>query len=143
MTKERIRDKYWSDRHPNTDLDFVEVALPSESVDVFLRKYARHYLEAIEEADPDQIQQTRKRKDRLLRKIFKAASSGFTDRQFQIFILRYIFKLKETDIAGQIHVDQSYVSNVLKACHQKLHKLLRLNREKVKKQHVRRKKCAK
>jgi DNA-directed RNA polymerase specialized sigma24 family protein len=125
--QEKVRDKYWDEKHPKNDLDFVEISLAPDTFDLFLKTYAPKYYCELTTSTEDQ-QKVKKRKERLLRKIFKSASLTLTDRQFQIFILRHIFGLKEMEMARQLDVDQSYIANVLKASHFKIKKILRLNR---------------
>lgn len=128
MKKKRlIRERYWSPQQPTNNLDFVEISLPDQAVDSFIRKYAPSALRNVSLADKERMH---KKRSRLVRKILQAASLYFTDRQWQIFIHRWICSLKEVDIAEQLHVDQSYISSVLKACHTKLQKVLGLRPKK-------------
>ena len=125
--KQFIREKFWSDAQPTNNLDFVEISLPNEAVDDFIRKYAKSYFKNV---GVKETQRMRKKKERLVRKILKAGSLYFTDRQWQIFIHRYICSLKEVEIAAQLSVDQSYIASVLKACHLKLQKILGMKNKK-------------
>ena len=125
--KQIIRDKFWSEQQPNNNLDFVEISLPESSVDAFIRKYAPSFLRHVSLKDKIRIH---KKRGRLVKKILRAAALYFTNRQWQIFIHRWICSLKEVDIAEQLQVDQSYISSVLKACHTKLQKILGLKDKK-------------
>jgi DNA-directed RNA polymerase specialized sigma subunit len=128
VKKKRVfREKFWSEQCPTNNLDFVEISLPDESVDEFVQKYAKQQAEPLTEREANYLQ---KRKGRLVRKIFKAASLYFTDRQWQIFIHRWVGAFKEVEIAEKLRVDQSYVSSVLKACHLKLQKVLGMQNKK-------------
>ncbi len=120
--KQIIRDKFWSDAQPNNNLDFVDVSLPDNAVDDFVRKYAKSFFK--EKSSQEDIERLKRKKERLVRKILRAGSLYFTDRQWQVFIHRWIGSLKEVEIAERLHVNQSYVSSVLKACHIKLQKVL-------------------
>ena len=120
--KQIIRDKFWTDAQPNNNLDFVEVSLPDNAVDDFVRKYAKSFFK--EKSSQEDIERLKRKKERLVRKILRAGSLYFTDRQWQVFIHRWIGSLKEVEIAERLHVNQSYVSSVLKACHIKLQKVL-------------------
>ncbi len=122
-----IREKFWSESQPTNNLDFVEISLPHEAVDDFLRKYAKSYFN---KPTVEETQKMRKKKERLVYKILKAGSLYFTDRQWQIFVHRYICSLKEVEIAAQLSVDQSYIASVLKACHLKLQKILGMRNKK-------------
>ena len=57
-----------------------------------------------------------KKKQKLLSRVFKVASEILTDRQLQIFIMKYVFDLRSVDISHRIHVSEAYVSMILKVC---------------------------
>ncbi|MGI0058966.1 MAG: hypothetical protein ACREBJ_04290 [Nitrosotalea sp.] len=116
--KQYTREKFKS--HDNSNIDYVEISLPDETIDQFLQKYAHRQVTL----DEHETRKLRRRKERLIRKIFQAGSLYFTNRQWQIFVHRWIGALKENEIAARLHVDQSYISSVLKACHLKLQKVL-------------------
>jgi hypothetical protein len=125
--KERIRDKFWDENDPLNDVDFIEVSAAPETLDELLRKYAPTYVQS---HDGSSSIRHRVRRKRLIRKIFKAAATCLTDRQFQIFVLRNVLAYKETVIANQLGVNQSYIANVLKISYVKIQNTLRLKVEK-------------
>ena len=127
--KERIREKFWNEKDPKNDLDYVEVSLPDESIDAFIQHYALASYLRTEQMTPEEQSRAAERRARLLRKIMKAASLVLTDRQFQIFTLRHVTGLKEVDIAQQVEVNQSYISSVLHTSYKKIKKALRLKEE--------------
>ena len=124
---EKIRDKFWDERRPGFDMDRLEVYIPEHILDAFLREHSQSfkYRQPLETSD---LMRNRRKYDKLIYKIFKAASIVLTDRQFEIFILRYKCLMKEIDIANQLNVDQSYISNVLKASHLNIKLALRLTK---------------
>ena len=124
---ERIRDKYWDERRPGFDMDRLEIYIPENILDAFLREHAQSF-KYKEQLEPVDLMRDRRKYDKLLYKVFKAASIVLTDRQFEIFILRYKCFMKETDIATQLGVDQSYISNVLKASYLNIQLALRLTK---------------
>lgn len=123
--KQLIREKFWDERRPRYDLDFVEVHVSPAELDVFLRDHAERF---IRNNDVDEATNTTdsKRHDDMKSEIYDAAKAVLTDKQFQIFILRYKFGLLETQIARRIGVIQPYVSNTLKVCHAKIRIALKL-----------------
>jgi predicted DNA-binding protein YlxM (UPF0122 family) len=123
--KIKVRDKYWDEKSPNHDLDFVEVFLSPSDIDAFIREHAERFVRN-SEIDESTILVDRKRKEQMMEEIYKAASSCLTNRQFQIFILRYKFGFLEVEIARQVDVIQPYVSNTLKVCHKKIRRFLKL-----------------
>lgn len=122
---EKIRDKYWDERRPGFDMDMLEVYIPENILDAFLQEHAKKYVHR-KNLEPSDLMHNKRRHDKLMYKIFKAASIVLTDRQFEIFVLRYKCYLKEMDIADQLGVDQSYISNVLKASYLNIKLALRL-----------------
>ena len=109
-------------------MDFVEVFLPPEDIDKFLREHSERFVRQ-HEIEDSYFLIDRKRRERLMNKIYKAAAKCLTDRQFQIFILRYKFGFLETEIARQVQVIQPYVSNTLKVCNTKIRRILRLEKK--------------
>lgn len=123
--KEFIREKHWDERRPRYDLDFVEVHVSPGELDAFLRQHAEQYIRT-HEIDETTYLIDRKRREQMSEEIYKAAAASLTDRQFQIFILRYKFGLLEVEIARQVGVIQPYVSNTLKVSHAKIRRTLNL-----------------
>jgi len=127
--KEKVRDKFYSTDDPKNDVDFIEISTAtSEQLDQLVQKYSKLQAPPIDDDIDNEVvqQKNHRRKERLVRKIFKAASMVLTDIQFQIFILRTVCAAKEKEIAAQLSVNQSYVSNVLRASNQKIRIALRL-----------------
>lgn len=127
--KQRIRDKYYDENYPERNIDYLEASLSGPALEILIHKYAPRSCYMSDEEQKKEDAKERHARDirnkKLIRKILKtAASKGvLTDRQFQIFALRWL-GLKETEIAEQIPCDQSYVSAVLKTTHEKLRVLL-------------------
>jgi RNA polymerase sigma factor (sigma-70 family) len=121
--KEKERDKYWSEADPKNDIDFIEVSVDNESFDEFIKQHAPNYYL---EPDPKASMHERKRKKKMLYIAFRAAAKELTNRQLEIFVMRYCLGLQETVIAKQLDCNQSYISNVLKVCAKKIQKSLRL-----------------
>jgi len=131
MKKERVREKYWDPMGPKNDLDFVEISVPNDGMDQIINEYAPAYVQSHQNIELRERLQIKK--ERLLRKIFKAATIVLTDRQLQIFTMRMNFLLKEREIAKQLKVNQSYVSNVLRISSQKIRVALRMEQKKERK----------
>jgi RNA polymerase sigma factor (sigma-70 family) len=123
VKKEKERDKYWSEEDPKNDIDFIEVSVDNESFDEFIKQHAPNYYL---EPDPKASIHDRKRKKKMLHIAFRAAAKELTNRQLEIFVMRYCLGLQETVIAKQLDCNQSYISNVLKVCAKKIQKSLRL-----------------
>lgn len=120
-----IKEKVYDPRSPKKDLDYVELSLDGINIDNYVKKYgSTKFFE--KSTDTESQQSMHKKKERLIKKIFKAASLTLTDIQFQVFILRHVVCLKQADIAAQLKVNQSYVAAILKACNHKIKKILRL-----------------
>ena len=123
--KIKVRDKFWDEKRPNCDLDFVEIFMAPEDLDVFLREHSEKFKRR-HEIDESNYLIDRKKKEQMAEEIYKSAAACLTNRQFQIFILRYKFAFLENEIARQIDVIQPYVSNTLKVCHKKIRRYLHL-----------------
>jgi len=128
--KQRVREKYYDENYPERNIDYLEASLSGSALETLIYNYAPRssYVMADEEKlkeDAKERHARDKRNKKLIRKILKTAANKdvLTNRQFQIFALRWL-GLKETEIAEQIPCNQSYVSSVLKATHEKLRLLL-------------------
>lgn len=117
--KIKIRDKFFSESRPRTDLDYIEVSVAPEDLDTYVRTHSKHAVIEDESGEPTYLID-RKRREGMLEEVYKTAAKVLTDRQFQVFIMRYKFGLKETEIARQASVDQGYVSVLLRNCHKKI-----------------------
>lgn len=105
------------------NVDFVEISMTHEG----LEKLAQKNSTLIDQRnDPVLRRRTVRRQEKLLRKIFKAASQVLTDSQFSIFTMRYVYQLPEDEISQQVGCVQNYVSRVLKASISKVQKRLRI-----------------
>lgn len=137
--REKVRDKYWSEDLPNNDIDFIEVPLPDQdeheqhddpdredSLTATQRAINKksHLMEVPN--DPEAEARLQKKKQRLVRKVFKAASEVLTDIQLKIFTMRAVYNMSEDSIAKALPCDQSYVSIVWKASVKKIRKALRI-----------------
>ncbi|MEE9214889.1 MAG: hypothetical protein V3U54_08865 [Thermodesulfobacteriota bacterium] len=119
----KVRDKFVFEDHPKRDIDFMEVSLPDHEVDNFVNKYAPTYFRRRSQ-DIDQLRQHEDKKQQMRDALYKAASECLTNKQFEIFILRYKGLMKEVDIAQRLGVYQGYISTVLNACKEKLKRKL-------------------
>lgn len=150
--KHRQRDRYFSEDLPSNNYDFVEVSIGDlDSLDRYInaspivqRTLGNYFVtdKAVEDREKYQ-----KRSKRLLRKVLQAASQILTDRQFQIFILRFVFNLTEEQVAERLtrqyvgrprldkktkrtavvkKLSQPYVSQVVEKSILKIQKHLRL-----------------
>lgn len=105
------------------NVDFLEISMTHEELD----KVAQKQTQLLDQRnDPALRKKFIRRQEKLLRKVFKAASQVLTEKQFQIFTLRYVYNLPEQEIIDQVGCAQSFVSRVLKACIKKIQKRLRV-----------------
>lgn len=103
--------------------DVLEINMSHEN----LEKIAQKHSALIDQRnDPILRKHIVRKQEKLLRKIFKAASQVLTDNQFSIFVQRYIYQLEESEISHQIGGDQSNISRALRASIKKIQKRLRL-----------------
>lgn len=110
----------------NTSLnrpDFEEISMTHEDLEKIAQKNSV-FLDRLN--DPVLRKHSVRRQEKLLRKVFKAASQVLTDAHFQIFTMRYIYQLPEDEISQQIGCVQNYVSRSLKASILKIQKQLRV-----------------
>lgn len=150
--KKRVKDKYFSEELPSDDYSFKEVSVDDfESLDKYIldspqvqQALGNTFQGGIETGDKEKLQ---KKQKRLLRKVLQAASQVLTDRQFQIFVLRFIFNLTEEEVAERLtrefigrprldkrtkqagevkKISQPYVSQTTHVCIKKIQKALRL-----------------
>jgi RNA polymerase sigma factor (sigma-70 family) len=105
------------------NVDYVEISMTHEG----LEKVAQDNAILLEQRNnPILRRKYIRRQEKLLRKVFKAASQVLTTQQFQIFTMRYVYQLPEQEIAQQVGCIQNYVARVLKACIKKIQKRLRV-----------------
>ena len=119
----KIRDKYIIESSPNRDIDMIELLLPPSEVDKVVERYA---IPSVRKPSRDldyMIKRDEERKQ-MRSDVYKAAASCLTNRQFEIFILRYKGGFKEREISAKLGVNQPYISIVLHACNEKLKRKL-------------------
>ena len=105
------------------NVDYIEISMTHEG----LEKVAQDNAILLEQRnDPVLRRKFVRRQEKLLRKVFKAASQVLTTQQFQIFTMRFVYLLPEEEIAKQVGCIQNYVARVLKACVKKIQKRLRV-----------------
>lgn len=105
------------------NVDFVEISMTHED----LEKLAQRNAVLLEQRnDPVLRRHTVRKQEKLLRKIFKAASQVLTDAQFQIFTMRYVYQLPESEISHQVGGDQANISRALRGSIKKIQKRLRI-----------------
>lgn len=103
--------------------DWVEISMSHED----LEKVAQKYSPILDQRnDPVLRKHTMRKQEKLLRKVFKAASQVLTDAQFQIFTMRYVYQLPESEISHQVGGDQANISRALRGSIKKIQKRLRL-----------------
>jgi RNA polymerase sigma factor (sigma-70 family) len=105
------------------NVDYIEISMTNEG----LEKVAQENSVLLDQRNnPELRKKWVRRQEKLLRKVFKAASQVLTTKQFEIFTQRFVYNLPEQDIVEQVGCTQSFVSRVLKACIKKIQKRLRL-----------------
>jgi DNA-directed RNA polymerase specialized sigma24 family protein len=105
------------------NVDFVEISMSHEDLEKLAQKHA---LILEKRADPVLRKHTVRRQEKLLRKIFKAASQVLTDDQFSIFVQRYVYNLPESEISHQVGGNQANISRALRGSIKKIQKQLRI-----------------
>lgn len=103
--------------------DVLEINMSHEDLEKVAQK---HSVLIDKRNDPVLRKHIVRKQEKLLRKVFKAASQVLTDNQFQIFAMRYIYQLPESEISHQVGGDQSNISRALRASIKKIQKKLRL-----------------
>jgi DNA-directed RNA polymerase specialized sigma24 family protein len=103
--------------------DFIEFTVSPEELDRIAQANAQR-LEQL--TNPELRKRIVVKQQRLYNKIFKAASQILTNKQFNIFVMKFIYGFKNREIADQLHKDVAYPPRVLKACTKKIQKRLRL-----------------
>jgi DNA-directed RNA polymerase specialized sigma24 family protein len=105
------------------NVDFVEISMPNEELD----KVAHKYHQLIEQRnDPVLRRKQIRRQERLIKKIFKAASQVLTDTQFNVFVKCYAYQIPDKEVAKQLGCHPTYVTGILRACVKKIQKRLRI-----------------
>jgi hypothetical protein len=122
---EKVRDKYWEENRPGVDYDFIEWLCPPNELDAIVRANSAKF-GFIEELDPADFLPDRKKQEELLQQIYAAAAKVLTPQQYKIFLMRYLFGLKEVDIAKQMGVSQPYIAANIPVVHSKIRKALLL-----------------
>jgi RNA polymerase sigma factor (sigma-70 family) len=128
MKKKQSKPKETERAHaePGTprNVDFVEISMTHEDLEKLAQK---HSTQIDQRNDPVLRKKTVRRQEKLLRKVFKAASQVLTDAQFQIFTMRYIYQLPESEISHQVGGDQANISRALRGSIKKIQKRLRVD----------------
>ena len=105
------------------NVDYIEISMTHEG----LEKVAQDNAVLIQQrSDPTLRRHAVRRQEKLLRKVFKAASQVLTSSQFNIWVQRYVFNLGEKDIAASLGCNQSLIPASLKASIKKIQKRLRV-----------------
>lgn len=105
------------------NIDFVEISMPNEELDKVAHKY-HHLLE--QRNDPQIRKKSVRRQERLLKKIFKAASQVLTDQQFGIFVQCYVYQQPDGEVAKQLGLHPTAITQSLRNCVKKIQKRLRV-----------------
>jgi RNA polymerase sigma factor (sigma-70 family) len=118
-SKPKVTESILDYENPN----YIEISMSHEDLEKATRKQS---LLLEQKQDYEKRRHIVRKQEKLLRKIFKASSQVLTDSQFQIFSMRYIYQLPESEIAQQVGCVQNYVSRALKASIKKIQKRLRV-----------------
>jgi RNA polymerase sigma factor (sigma-70 family) len=105
------------------NIDFVEISMSHEELDKLAQKNAQLLSQR---TDPTIRKHMVRRQEKLIRKVFKAASQILNDEQFNIFTMRYIYNMPENEIATQIGKHQTHIPRTLKTSIMKIQKQLRI-----------------
>lgn len=107
MKKKIVRDKYFEEDQPRNDYNFVEVLVGDiGALDQYIYNSPQ-----VQQVLGSSFQSnlptgakalTQKKQKRLLKKIMQAATTTLTDRQFQIFVLRFVFNLTQEEVASRL-----------------------------------------
>jgi RNA polymerase sigma factor (sigma-70 family) len=103
--------------------NYVEINMSHEDLEKVAQKQS---LLLEQKQDYEKRKHIVRKQEKLLKKIFKASSQVLTDAQFQIFTMRYVYQMPESEIAQQVGCVQNYVSRALKASIKKIQKRLRV-----------------
>lgn len=122
---EKVRDKYWEDDRPGVDYDYFEWLVPPEDLDNVVRENTEQF-SFVEELDPADFLPDRKKQEEMLRQVYETAAQILKPQQYRMFIMRYMFGLKEIDIAKQMNIKQAYVGKELVQIHFKIRKALQV-----------------
>lgn len=107
----------------SSSLDYIEISMSHEDLEKIAQKQSM-LLE--QRQDYEKRKHIVRKQEKLLKKIFKASRQVLTDAQFQIFTMRYIYQMPESEIAQQVGCVQNYISRALKASIKKIQKRLRV-----------------
>jgi RNA polymerase sigma factor (sigma-70 family) len=121
--KARSMEQVHDNAEVSSSLDYIEISMSHENLEKIAQKQA---LLLEQRQDYAKRRHIVRKQEKLLKKIFKAASQVLTDAQFQIFSMRYIYQMPEAEIAQQVGCVQNYVSRVLRASIKKIQKRLRV-----------------
>lgn len=105
--KKTVRDRYIDPNLPSNNLDYVETPILSpEALDSYIYNspQVQQVLGSSFQLGPIPVdpEKAQLRQKRLLKKVLAAASQVLTDRQFQVFLLRFVFGLTEEEIATRL-----------------------------------------
>lgn len=123
LKKAKTIDQIHNDPGISSSLDYIEISMSHEDLEKLAQKNAM-LLE--QRQDYEKRKHIVRKQEKLLKKIFKASRQVLTDAQFQIFTMRYIYQMPESEIAQQVGCVQNYISRALKASIKKIQKRLRV-----------------
>lgn len=121
----REYDKFWSEDRPGFDYEYVERLVAPEDFDEVVRSNSERF-GLRSELDPADFMPDRKKQEELLKQVYEAAAKVLSKSQYKMFIMRYLFGLKETEIAKQLNTSQAYVAKDLPVVHYKIKKALQI-----------------
>lgn len=127
-TKKKISkeyDKFWHEDRPGFDYEYVERLVAPEDFDEVVRSSSERF-GLRTELDPADFMPDRKKQEELLTQVYETAAKVLSKSQYKIFVMRYLFGLKEVDIAKQINTSQAYIAKDLPVIHYKIKKALQI-----------------
>lgn len=105
------------------NVDYIEISMTNEELDKVAQD---NHILLDQRNNPELRKKYIRRQEKLLRKVFKAASQVLTSSQFSIFTQRYVYNLPEAEICESVGCNQSLIPRTLKACIKKIQKRLRV-----------------
>lgn len=123
-----VREKFWREggqRNSMDDIDFHEISSAPENMEYTIGLKNPSLLEVNEDA-AEKAMRSRKKKERMIRKIMLAAKESLAPVQLQVWSMRYFGGLKEVEIAERLDMDQAAVSRALKVSNYKIQLKLRV-----------------
>lgn len=121
--KGTVRDRYYPVDQPKNNYDFVEILVGDmDSLERYIYEspQVQQVMGSSYQGDvtPLSKELIQKKQKRLLKKVMQAASQVLTDRQMQVFLLRFVFGLTQEEIADRLtreHVGRPRLDKKMKS----------------------------